>query len=104
MSDGKRTLGFYLLAGFFGVYVLFLYGQTITIAVLSFQGPNGGLTFPMNGHSLHWFANLFTCSMTLSRQHNVPGSYIEVASNLDCVKSSLDKRLHFATVRRKIHR
>ncbi len=59
MSDRKRTLGFYLLAGFFGLYVLFLYGPTITIAVLSFQGPNGGLTFPMNGRSLHWFANLF---------------------------------------------
>ncbi len=59
MNERKRTLGFYLLAGFFGLYVLFLYGPTITIAVLSFQGPNGGLTFPMNGHSLHWFANLF---------------------------------------------
>ncbi len=63
MSDRKRTAGFYLLAGFFGLYVLFLYGPTITIAVLSFQGPNGGLTFPMNGHSLHWFANLFQPQM-----------------------------------------
>jgi putative spermidine/putrescine transport system permease protein len=26
---------------------------------LSFQGPTGGLTFPMNGTSLHWFKNLF---------------------------------------------
>jgi putative spermidine/putrescine transport system permease protein len=59
MSDGKRSLSFYLLAGFFGLYVLFLYGPTITIAVLSFQGPNGGLTFPLNGVSFHWFANLF---------------------------------------------
>jgi putative spermidine/putrescine transport system permease protein len=59
MSDNRRSLGFYLLAGFFGLYVLFLYGPTITIAVLSFQGQNGGLTFPMNGRSLHWFANLF---------------------------------------------
>ena len=24
-----------------------------------FQGPDGGLTFPMNGVSLHWFGNLF---------------------------------------------
>ena len=38
------------------LYVLFLYGPTITIVVLSFQGPEGGLTFPMNGVSLHWFA------------------------------------------------
>jgi putative spermidine/putrescine transport system permease protein len=39
--------------------VLFLYGPTLTILVLSFQGPEGGLTFPMNGVSLHWFRKLF---------------------------------------------
>jgi putative spermidine/putrescine transport system permease protein len=38
--------------------VLFLYGPMITIFVLSFQGPEGGLTFPMRGVSLHWFAKL----------------------------------------------
>jgi putative spermidine/putrescine transport system permease protein len=54
-----RPLAFYILAAFFAVYVLFLYGPTITITVLSFQGPTGGLTFPMNGASFHWFANLF---------------------------------------------
>ncbi|HTT81340.1 MAG TPA: ABC transporter permease [Stellaceae bacterium] len=59
MNRSRRPLAFYVLAGFFGLYVLFLYGPTITIAILSFQGPNGGLTFPMNGWSVHWFANLF---------------------------------------------
>ena len=39
--------------------MLFLYGPTLTILILSFQGPTGGLTFPMNGVSLHWFGNLF---------------------------------------------
>jgi putative spermidine/putrescine transport system permease protein len=58
MGD-KRGLSFYLLAAFFGLFVLFLYGPTITIGILSFQGPQGGLTFPMNGVSLHWFYNLF---------------------------------------------
>src|SRR3954470_17599803 len=48
-----------LLLGFLGLFILFLYGPTVTIAVLSFQGPDGGLTFPMNGVSLHWFARLF---------------------------------------------
>ncbi len=42
----------------FAVFVLFLYGPTFTILVLSFQGPEGGLTFPMNGVSTHWFAKL----------------------------------------------
>ncbi|HEY1722142.1 MAG TPA: ABC transporter permease [Magnetospirillaceae bacterium] len=57
--DEKRSLGFWVLALFFAVYVLFLYGPTITIVTLSFQGPTGGLTFPMNGVSFHWFVRLF---------------------------------------------
>jgi len=55
----RRGLSFYLLAGFFTLFVLFLYGPTATIAILAFQGPEGGLTFPMRGWSTHWFANLF---------------------------------------------
>ncbi len=54
-----RPRSFYILATFFGLFLLFLYGPTITIAILSFQGPSGGLTFPMNGVSLHWFRDLF---------------------------------------------
>ncbi len=54
-----RPRSFYFLAAFFSLYVLFLYGPTITIGILSFQGPNGGLTFPMNGASLNWFHELF---------------------------------------------
>jgi len=54
----KRSFGFYALAAFFALFVLFLYGPTITIFVLSFQGPEGGLTFPMRGTSLHWFQKL----------------------------------------------
>jgi len=56
---GRRGPAHWLLAAFFGLFVLFLYGPTVTIAILSFQGPEGGLTFPMRGVSMHWFANLF---------------------------------------------
>jgi putative spermidine/putrescine transport system permease protein len=42
----------------FALFVLFLYGPMITIFVLSFQGPEGGLTFPLRGVSLHWFHKL----------------------------------------------
>jgi putative spermidine/putrescine transport system permease protein len=52
-------LGRSVLTAVFCLFVLFLYGPTLTILVLSFQGPDGGLTFPMNGVSLHWFARLF---------------------------------------------
>ncbi|MDQ2104595.1 ABC transporter permease [Azospirillum isscasi] len=58
-NSNRRGLSFYLLAAFFGLFVLFLYGPIATITILSFQGPEGGLTFPMNGVSIHWFRNLF---------------------------------------------
>ena len=59
MNTEKRSRGFYALAFFFLLFVLFLYGPLSAIVILSFQGPNGGLTFPLNGVSLHWFFNLF---------------------------------------------
>jgi len=54
----RRPAAFYWLALIFALFVLFLYGPVITIFILSFQGPQGGLTFPMRGVSLHWFADL----------------------------------------------
>ncbi len=55
----KRPRSFYVLTVIFALFVLFLYGPTITIGILSFQGPEGGLTFPMRGVSLNWFHELF---------------------------------------------
>tara|TARA_B100000767_G_scaffold56379_1_gene51955 strand:+ start:7249 stop:8088 length:840 start_codon:yes stop_codon:yes gene_type:complete len=54
-----RSRSFYVLTAFFMLFILFLYGPTLTIGILSFQGPGGGLTFPMRGVSMHWFYNLF---------------------------------------------
>jgi putative spermidine/putrescine transport system permease protein len=59
MREG-RPKSFYFLAAFFIAYVVFLYGPMIAIFILSFQGPEGGLTFPMNGVSLVWFQKLFS--------------------------------------------
>jgi putative spermidine/putrescine transport system permease protein len=58
-QSGKRPWTFYALAAFFALFVAFLYGPMSAIYILSFQGPQGGLTFPMNGVSLHWFSALF---------------------------------------------
>ena len=55
----KRSTSFYALAAFFALFVLFLYGPMFAIFVLSFQGPEGGLTFPLRGVSLHWFGKLW---------------------------------------------
>lgn len=59
MEHGNRSAGYYLLAILFGLFVLFLYGPVLVIAVLSFQGSEGGLTFPMRGVSTVWFHQLF---------------------------------------------
>jgi putative spermidine/putrescine transport system permease protein len=59
MAKEGRQKGFWPLAIVFGLFVLFLYGPVITIFVLSFQGPDGGLTFPMRGISLHWYRELW---------------------------------------------
>ena len=53
-----RAPGFWPLACLFALFVLFLYGPMLTIFALSFQGPEGVLTFPMNGLSLHWYRQL----------------------------------------------
>lgn len=54
-----RPRSFYALSAFFALFVLFLYGPTLTIGILSFQGEGGGLTFPMRGVSMYWFYDLF---------------------------------------------
>ena len=58
-SHEKRPWTFYVLATLFTLFVIFLYGPMITIYVLSFQGPTGGLVFPLRGVSLNWFGALF---------------------------------------------
>src|ERR1700747_3011679 len=70
-STSKREWTFYALAAFFALYVLFLYGPMAVIYVLSFQGREGGMTFPMNGVSTHWFADL----VSPGRAEDIAGSF-----------------------------
>jgi len=58
-SYDTRPWTFYVLVTLFTLYVIFLYGPMIAIYVLSFQGPTGGLVFPLRGVSLNWFYALF---------------------------------------------
>jgi putative spermidine/putrescine transport system permease protein len=69
--SARRPWTFYLLAGLFTLFVLFLYGPMSAIFILSFQGPTGGLTFPMNGVSLTWFKAL----LAQQRTGDVAGSF-----------------------------
>jgi putative spermidine/putrescine transport system permease protein len=41
------------------IFLLLLYGPTIVMTILSFQGPNAGPTFPIHQPSVAWYARLF---------------------------------------------
>src|SRR6266478_5769801 len=56
----KRPRSFYFLAMFFIAYVVFLYGPMFALYILSFQGLDGGLPFPVNRVSLTWFGKVFS--------------------------------------------
>jgi putative spermidine/putrescine transport system permease protein len=70
-AGGGRPWTFYALATLFGTYLLFLYGPMLVMYVLSFQGPNGGVTFPMVGVSLTWFADI----VKPGQMANIPVSF-----------------------------
>ena len=57
-AEIRRTPGYWPRAALFYLYLLFLYGPILIIAVLSFQGPLASMTFPMQGLSLHWFSEV----------------------------------------------
>lgn len=68
----RNAPAFYLLCAFFFVYLLFLYGPMFVVFVLSFQGPQGGMTFPLQELSLHWFQQIFADTMVA----DVPDSFV----------------------------
>jgi putative spermidine/putrescine transport system permease protein len=55
----RRPWTFYALATLMVVFLAFLYGPMLVIYLLSFQGPDGGVTFPMVGVSTWWFAEIW---------------------------------------------
>ena len=55
----KRPISFYVLAIFFGLFVLFLYGPMLAIFTLSLQGPDGALTFPLRSFGFYWLGQVF---------------------------------------------
>ena len=56
----RSRIAKWLLAVYFVVFLLFLYGPMILMAVLSFQGKYGGVTWPFRGpFSGGWWSALF---------------------------------------------
>jgi putative spermidine/putrescine transport system permease protein len=58
-AGDERPWTYYALGTLFGAFLVFLYGPMLVIYILSFQGPEGGVTFPMIGTSISWFVNIF---------------------------------------------
>jgi len=67
----KRPWTFYALATLMTVFLLFLYGPMLVIYLLSFQGPDGGVTFPMVGVSTTWFEEI----LKPGQMANIPVSF-----------------------------
>ena len=93
-AGDERPWTFYALGALFGAFLAFLYGPMVVIYVLSFQGPDGGVTFPMVGTSVSWFLDIFqpgqmanipvsfSRSMTLATVVSVATVAISVAAGL----------------------
>ena len=56
-----------LLAIYFVLFLLFLYGSLIVMAVLSFTGPLGGISFPLSGTSVYWWEALYNSDLPGSK-------------------------------------
>ena len=68
-SEAGRPWTFYAFAGFFALFVAFLYGPMTVIYILSFQGPQGGMTFHID-----MFCKVKTAlDVAVMRLVNVPG-------------------------------
>ncbi len=82
--SASRPWTFYALGSLFGAYLLFLYGPMCVIYLLSFQGENGGVTFPMVGHSTIWFQEI----LKPGQMANIPvafGRSITLAAVVSCI-------------------
>ena len=54
----KQALGTTLFSGYYGLFLIFIYGPMIAMFILSFQGRRGGTSFPMRGSSFYWWQKL----------------------------------------------
>jgi putative spermidine/putrescine transport system permease protein len=59
----KQALGTTLFSGYYGLFLIFIYGPMIAMFILSFQGRRGGTSFPMRGSSFYWWQKLIEPSV-----------------------------------------
>jgi putative spermidine/putrescine transport system permease protein len=63
-NQGRSKLVSFLYRFYLAFLLFMLYFPFVIMAVLSFQGPRGGHTFPMNGTSTIWWWKLFNPGKT----------------------------------------
>lgn len=65
-TSPRHKAGKRILASITFVYIFLLYVPFIIMFILSFTGPTGGPTFPMQGVSLFWYQRLFGVTLDAS--------------------------------------
>ena len=60
-----------LLAIYFVIFLIFLYGSMLVMAVLSFNGPQGSISFPLKGSSFIWWETLFNSDLPGSKADQI---------------------------------
>jgi putative spermidine/putrescine transport system permease protein len=63
----KKRLSDIFLGCWTYIFIIVLYAPFFVMLILSFQGPTGTTTFPMQGTSLYWYKRLFGVAMSTSQ-------------------------------------
>lgn len=78
MGGIRSKLGTWGLATYFVIFLLFIYGPMIIMAVLSFQGRYGGITFPFRGPVTgQWWQSLVDASIPGSKANDIGTTAIQ---------------------------
>jgi putative spermidine/putrescine transport system permease protein len=94
----RITTGFSV---YYAIFLIFIYGPMIAMFILSFQGPQGGTSFPMRGWSFHWWQKLIEPS-TVGDLQGAMGRSIILAIMVMVVTAVFSTMLAMA-FRKKFH-
>ena len=61
---------------YYAIFLVFVYGPMFAMFTLSFQGPRGGVTFPMRGLSFFWWEKL-AGSVGRRRHQEFAGTFVD---------------------------
>ena len=84
---GRLSLTSWILGTITLVFLAYQWLPIFTLGLLSFSGPTGGTTFPMNGASFHWYEELWRAR--IDRMHQL---IAETADIVDTVETKESKR------------